>query len=140
MDIAEMVAERSTCDRLEVGAVLVKNREIKATSYNGAPRGMPDCYEAGHMMENGHCVRTVHAEQNAILFSDRNEREGATMYVTALPCFVCTKLIANSGISEVVYRDVYPHKEAEQKILHYFAQAGIEARRFEPGNEKQEDE
>jgi len=132
MDIADMVAKRSTCDRLEVGAVLVKNREIKATGYNGAPRGMPDCYEAGHMLENGHCVRTVHAEQNAILFSDRDEREGATLYVTALPCFLCARLIANSGIKEVVYRDVYPHPAAEEKIVEYLAEAGIVARKF-PG-------
>ncbi len=132
MDIAEMVARRSTCDRLEVGAVLVKNREIKATGYNGAPRGMPDCYEAGHMMEGGHCVRTVHAEQNALLFSDRDEREGATLYVTALPCFVCTRLIANSGIAEVVYRDVYPHETAEARIVGYLKEAGIRARRLVP--------
>jgi dCMP deaminase len=131
MDIAEMVAKRSTCNRLEVGAVLVKNREIKATGYNGAPRGMPDCYEAGHMMEGGHCIRTVHAEQNVMLFSDRHEREGATLYVTALPCFTCTKLIANSGIREVVYRDVYSDQEAEERIVSYLKEAGIKARRLD---------
>jgi len=135
MDIADMVARRSTCDRLEVGAVLVKNREIKATGYNGAPRGMPDCYEAGHMMRGGHCIRTVHAEQNALLFSDRHEREGATMYVTALPCFTCAKLIANSGIIEVVYRDVYPDDETEELIVDYLRSAGIRVRRLEAAGE-----
>ena len=72
MDIARQVATRATCDRKHVGAVLVRDRTILSTGYNGSIRGMPHCDEVGHMMENGHCVATVHAEANAILQAAKN--------------------------------------------------------------------
>jgi len=123
MDIAMMVSARSTCPRRQVGAVLVRDREIKATGYNGAPRGLPDCLEAGCIIEHGHCVRTVHAEQNVILFSDRADRDGATLYVTDQPCFTCAKMIANSGIARVVYFRPYPHGPVD--TAQYLREAGI---------------
>ena len=73
MQIAQVVASRATCDRKHVGALLVRDRIILSTGYNGSIRGMPHCDEVGHMMENGHCVATIHAEANAVLQAARNE-------------------------------------------------------------------
>ena len=109
MDIARQVATRATCDRKHVGAVLVRDRTILSTGYNGSIRGLPHCDEVGHMMENGHCVATVHAEANAILQAARNgvRIDGATLYTTASPCWPCFKLVANSGCVRIVYGEFY---------------------------------
>ena len=87
MQIAVQAATRSTCDRKHVGAVIVKDKTILSTGYNGSIRGMPHCDDVGHMMENGHCVATVHAEANAIIQAAKNGAaiDGATIYVTASP-------------------------------------------------------
>lgn len=109
MGIARQVAERSTCDRKHVGAVIVKEKNILATGYNGSIAGMPHCDDVGHMMENGHCVATVHAEANAIIQAAKNgvAIAGASIYVTASPCWNCFKLIANSGIKEIYFGEFY---------------------------------
>jgi len=109
MDIARQVATRATCDRKHVGAVVVRDRTILSTGYNGSIRGMPHCDEVGHMMENGHCVATVHAEANAILQAAKNgvRIDGATLYTTASPCWPCFKLIANSGCVRIVFGEFY---------------------------------
>ncbi len=107
MDIARMVSERSTCERLHVGAVLVRDRRIKGTGYNGSPKGLPHCDEAGCLMVNNHCVRTIHAEVNCLLEVAPEEREGATMYVTHTPCPECQKLIITCGIKRVVFAKEY---------------------------------
>jgi dCMP deaminase len=107
MDIAFMVSERSTCPRLHVGAVLVNDKRIKATGYNGSPKGLPHCDEAGCLMVNNHCVRTIHAEVNCLLEVSPQERQGATMYVTHAPCPECQKLIITSGIKRVIYCNEY---------------------------------
>jgi len=109
MDIAKQVATRATCDRKHVGAVLVRDRTILSTGYNGSIRGLPHCDEVGHMMENGHCVATVHAEANAILQAAKNgvRIDGATLYTTASPCWPCFKLVANSGCLRIVYGEFY---------------------------------
>ncbi len=95
MKIAEDVATRSTCDRKYVGAVVVRDKMILSTGYNGSIKGLPHCDEVGHEMENGHCVRTVHAEANAIVQAARTggNIDGADIYVTASPCYYCFKLI-----------------------------------------------
>lgn len=109
MAIARVVATRSTCDRKHVGAVVVLDRMILTTGYNGSVRGAAHCDDAGHDMENDHCVRTVHAEANAIVQAARLGAAlgGATIYVTASPCLSCFKLIANAGIKRVVFGEVY---------------------------------
>ena len=109
MDIARQVATRATCDRKHVGAVVVRDRTILSTGYNGSIRGLPHCDEVGHMMENGHCVATVHAEANAILQAAKNgvRIDGATLYTTASPCWPCFKLVANSGCVRIVYGEFY---------------------------------
>ena len=109
MNIAREAATRSTCDRKHVGAVIVRDRTILSTGYNGSIRGMPHCDEIGHTMENGHCVATIHAEANAIIQAARNgvNINGAEMYTTASPCWNCFKLIANSGITRIFYGEFY---------------------------------
>jgi len=109
MTIAEDVASRATCDRLHVGAVIVRDRNILATGYNGAPSGLPHCDEEGHQMMNGHCVRTVHAELNAILQAAKNgiQIDGSTIYATHEPCLHCFKALVNAGIRRVVFKAPY---------------------------------
>lgn len=109
MDIARVVASRSTCERKFVGAVLVRDRTILSTGYNGSIRGLPHCTEVGHMMEDGHCTRVIHAESNAILQAAKNgvNIDGATCYVTASPCWNCFKQIANTGMHRIVYGEPY---------------------------------
>jgi dCMP deaminase len=124
MDIAKQVSTRATCDRKHVGALLVRDKTILSTGYNGSIRGLPHCDEAGHMMENGHCVATVHAEANAIIQAAKNGVgiDGATIYTTASPCWPCFKLIANAGINRVVFGEFY----RDQRIFEYAARLSIE--------------
>lgn len=124
MNIAREVATRATCDRKHVGAVVVRDRSILATGYNGSLVGLPHCDEEGHLMEEGHCVRTVHAEANAIVQAARNgvRIEGATIYVTASPCWGCFRLIANAGIRRIVFGEFY----RDQKIFDFSKRIGIE--------------
>ena len=93
INIAVEVSKRSTCDRKNVGAVIVKNKMILSTGYNGSIRGLPHCDEIGHEMVNGHCVRTTHAEANAIVQAAKNgvKIKGSEIYVTASPCYDCFK-------------------------------------------------
>lgn len=109
MNVAKVVATRSTCSRKHVGAVIVRDRSILATGYNGSIRGMPHCDEVGHLMEDGHCVRTVHAEANAIVQAAHNgvRIAEAAIYVTASPCWACFRLIANSGIRRICFGEFY---------------------------------
>jgi dCMP deaminase len=109
MEIARNVASRGTCHRKHVGSVIVRDRTILATGYNGSIRGMPHCDEVGHMMENGHCTRTVHAEANAICQAARNgvSLDRGEIYITASPCWNCFKLIVNSGIKKIVFGEFY---------------------------------
>lgn len=109
MNIAREVATRSTCSRKHVGAVIARDKVILSTGYNGSIRGLPHCDEVGHMMEDGHCVRTIHAENNAIIQAAIHgiRIEGASIYVTASPCWSCFKMIANAGIQKIVFGEFY---------------------------------
>jgi dCMP deaminase len=124
MSIAQVVATRSTCPRKYVGSVIVRNRTILSTGYNGSIRGMPHCSDVGHMMEDGHCVATIHAEANAIIQAARNGVmiEGGTIYVTASPCWHCFKQIANGGILRICYGEFY----RDQRIFDVAAQIKID--------------
>jgi len=124
MDIARQVATRATCDRKHVGAVLVRSKTILSTGYNGSIRGLPHCDEEGHDMENGHCVRTVHAEANAIIQAAKNgvAIDGACIYTTASPCWPCFKLIANSGCVRIVFGEFY----RDQRIFDHAQRLSIE--------------
>ena len=130
MNIAREVATRATCDRKHVGAVIVRERSILATGYNGSIAGLPHCDEEGHLMEDGHCVRTIHAETNAVIQAARNgvRIDGATIYVTASPCFSCFKLIANAGIKKIVYSEFY----RDERIFDFSKRLGIELAQASP--------
>jgi dCMP deaminase len=124
MGIAVQVARRSTCDRARVGAIIVKDRRILTTGYNGSPAGLPHCDEIGHLMVGGHCVRTLHAEQNAIIQAALHGVgvAGSTMYVTHQPCLTCAKMIINAGIRRVVFAGHYPDPHA----VAFLQDAGVE--------------
>jgi dCMP deaminase len=115
MNIAEQVATRATCNRKHVGAIIVRNRTILSTGYNGSIRGAGHCDDIGHLMENGHCIRTVHAEVNAVVQAAKNgiNIDGAAIYITCNPCWNCFKAIANAGIKTIIYGEFY----RDEKVL-----------------------
>ena len=124
MGMATHVSSRATCDRKHVGAVIVRDRTVLSTGYNGSIRGQDHCDEAGHLMEDGHCVRTVHAEANAIIQAAKNGVgiDGAELYTTASPCWPCFRLIVNAGIKRVYYGEFY----RDERSLEVALRAGIE--------------
>ena len=124
MAIAKQVATRSTCSRKHVGAVLVRDKMILTTGYNGSIRGTAHCDDEGHLMEAGHCVRTVHAEANAIVQAARNgvRIDQSDCYVTASPCFKCFQLLANGGIQRILFEEFY----RDERIFDFAKQLGIE--------------
>ena len=124
MSMARHVASRSTCDRKHVGAVIVRDRTVLSTGYNGSIRGHRHCDEVGHLMEGGHCVATVHAEANAIIQAAKNGVgiDRAELYTTASPCWSCFKLIANAGLRKVYYGEFY----RDERSLAVATELGIE--------------
>lgn len=144
MQIAHLVKTRATCPRRQVGAVIVRDRRMLATGYNGAPKGLKHCPEGGPehdwptgCMRAGHCIRSLHAEQNALLQAAMIgiACEGATMYVTCQPCNNCAKMIINAGIKQVIYEGDYP----DEFSLELFKESGLEVYRYsELGLEKVE--
>lgn len=132
MAIATQVATRATCDRKHVGAVIVRNRTILSTGYNGSVRGVAHCDEIGHLMEGGHCVRTIHAECNAIIQAAKNgvAIDGADIYVTASPCWPCFKMIVNAGIRRIVFGEFY----RDDRIYEYGKALGIELLQLNEGD------
>ena len=129
MAIAVEVATRATCNRKHVGAVIVRDKTILSTGYNGSVRGLPHCDDDNHMMEDGHCVRTLHAEVNAIIQAAKNGTgiDGATIYVTASPCWNCFKAICNAGIQRIVFGEFY----RDERIFNTAEQLGIQLQKLE---------
>ena len=124
MGIAVQVSGRSTCARKHVGAVIVRDRNILSTGYNGSIAGMPHCDDVGHIMDNNHCIATVHAEANAIIQAAKNGVmiSGSSIYTTASPCWDCFKLIANGGIEKVYFGEFY----REKRIFEVAQELGME--------------
>jgi dCMP deaminase len=124
MDIATVVSSRATCDRKHVGAVIVRDRTILSTGYNGSIRGMPHCDEVGHLMVDNHCVATIHAEENAIIHAAKNgvAIDGGCLYVTASPCWTCFKSVVNAGLGRIVFGEFY----RDHRIFEVAAKLGIE--------------
>jgi len=119
MTQAVLLASRSTCERLSVGAVLVRDKRIIAGGYNGSVAGDTHCIDEGCYVVDGHCVRTIHAEMNAILqcakFGERTD--GAEVYVTDFPCLQCTKMLLQAGITKINYLRNYHNDEYAQKLI-----------------------
>jgi dCMP deaminase len=136
MDIAQLVARRSTCLRRQVGAVMVKDKNILATGYNGTPKGITHCAETGCLRkqlkvpsgQRHELCRGLHAEQNAIIQAASHgvNISGATLYCTNSPCIICTKMLINAGISRVVYLEGYP----DDLSMDMLDEAGIEVSVF----------
>jgi dCMP deaminase len=136
MAIADQVAGRATCARRQIGAVLVKDKRILATGYNGAPAGLAHCDEVGCLREQRgipsgtqhELCRGIHAEQNAVIQAARHgiAIDGATVYCTHQPCVLCAKILINAGVTDIVYRESYPDALATEML----AEAGITPRRF----------
>ena len=125
MQMAELTAKRSTCLRRQVGAVIVKDRHIIATGYNGAPRGLKHCEEKGGCLrqqlgvpsgQRHELCRALHAEQNAIIQAATlgQSIEDGTIYVTHQPCVICAKMIINAGLKRIVVREAYPDEMATE--------------------------
>lgn len=134
LQIAKTVAGRSTCLRRQVGALIVNDRRILATGYNGTPRGIVHCLEAGCLREKlnipsgerHELCRGLHAEQNALLQAALYgiSVKGSSFYITNQPCIICAKMLINAGIKEVVIADVYPDRMAQE----FLKEAGIKVR------------
>lgn len=127
--LAHVVALRGSCDRKQVGAVIVDTQHrVISTGYNGGAAGMPDCDVAGHLLKEidgrESCVRTLHAESNAIDYATRS-LQGATLYATVTPCFDCAKRIVGQGIQRVVYSVFYQSRNTDL-VADYFKEAGVE--------------
>lgn len=120
MHIAESISERGTCDRAYVGCVLVnKDNRIVSTGYNGSISGNPQCDEVGHVMREGHCIATIHAEMNALLYCAKEgiSVKNTTCYVTHFPCLNCTKSLIQAGIIKIYYRHGYRMDEYAIELL-----------------------
>lgn len=125
IDMARMVATRATCPRRQVGAVIVREKRTIASGYNGSVAGDVHCDEAGCKIVEDHCIRTIHAESNAILQCARFgvSTEGASLYVTHFPCLQCSKQIIQAGIARVIYAEEY---RIDDYALELFAQAHVD--------------
>jgi dCMP deaminase len=138
MDIAEQVSGRSTCLRRHIGAVLVKDKRILATGYNGPPSGLAHCDEVGCLreergIESGsrhELCRGLHAEQNAVIQAAKHgiPIDGAAVYCTHQPCILCAKILLNAGVVDIAFRDAYPDPLSEELL----AEAGVTPRRVLP--------
>ncbi|GAC1395834.1 MAG: cytidine/deoxycytidylate deaminase family protein [Vulcanimicrobiaceae bacterium] len=123
MEVARTVATRATCPRASVGAVVVREHRILTTGYNGAPRGVAHCADAGCEMVAGHCVRSTHAEANAVVQGALHGvgLDGATAYCTHQPCVNCAKLLISAGVARIVYEAAYADAFAQMML----AEAGV---------------
>lgn len=120
MNLAITVSERGTCDRAYVGCVIVnEDNRIVTTGYNGSIKGNPHCDDIGHTMRDGHCIATIHAEMNALLYCAKESIsvKGCKAYVTHFPCLNCTKSLIQAGIKEIYYKEAYRVDEYAIELL-----------------------
>jgi len=141
MDIAKDVSKRATCERAHVGCILVDDKRIIATGYNGSVSGMPHCDEAGHDLVDGHCVRTIHAEANAVLqcavYGVPLIHKDITAYCNYMPCLKCIQLLVNVGIRKIIFEDFYGkwNKEDIERLMNYKKFCDLSICRFERKSE-----
>lgn len=130
MEIAKYWARRSTCDRLAAGAVIARGGAIITSGYNGSPRQQPHCSGldgVGHYLVDGHCIRTLHAEWNAIIQAAREGASliGGTLYSTHQPCYHCAKMIVQTGITDVRFLEPYHNNIGNDSVEELLLSAGI---------------
>ena len=128
LQIAKVVASRSTCDRKHVGSVIVKDRQILSTGYNGSMPGDEHCCDSGCLVVEGHCIRTSHAELNAVSQAAKHGVciGGGTLYVTMFPCWTCFKAVINAGIKRIVFSEEYEHTTDRDLVFSSAGRLGIE--------------
>lgn len=114
--LAHVYSTRGTCDRLKTATLLVKNNRIVGAGYNGSLPGNPQCDEIGHLMEDGHCIRTFHGEENAILYSMATDLNGAIAYILGTPCILCTTKLIAVGVGEIKYLGEYKNSRGKEEI------------------------
>lgn len=135
MRVAREVATRATCDRKHVGAIIVRDNNIIATGYNGSIPKMEHCNEVGHIVIDGSCVRTTHAEQNALCQAAKRgvALQDSTAYVTCEPCWTCFKLLITSGVTRIVFVDPYNSEDStlKGKKLEVVRKLGIRYEEFQ---------
>ena len=129
---AVAASKRGTCDRKHVGAVIVVDKQVVSTGYNGSVAGLPHCDDVGHDMVEGHCVRTIHAEMNALAQAARRGTrvQGSTIYTTASPCWDCFRVMANAGIERFIYQEPYRSDDNAERIMAVAATLGLEVKQL----------
>lgn len=130
IEMAYSVATRSSCNRGAAGAILVKDNVILSTGYNGSIRGLPSCFEAGCLVVDDHCVRTIHAEMNALVHAAKHGAsiDGATLYTTYTPCWGCFRVLANGGVKRYVWQEDY---NTDRRVLETAEILGLELLKLE---------
>ncbi len=131
LKLSDLVSTRSTCPRLHVGAILVRERMVISIGYNGAPKKTDDCYKSGCRLVDNHCTRTVHAEVNAVAQAAYHgiSTKGSILYTRYFPCEHCAKVLINAGVERVVYAEIYQNIDQDfAKDL--FKQAGIKVEKI----------
>jgi len=129
--LALIYSTRGTCDRLRVACLIVKNKRLAGAGFNGSPHGQPHCDDVGHLMIEGHCERTLHSEENAIINTAREDLRDATAYVTATPCYRCTKMLINSGVKKIYYMGFYGNSRGREHIEELAKTSGVEMVHFD---------
>lgn len=132
MQIAELVSSRSTCSKISVGCVITKDRRIIGTGYNGSPVGLPHCADEGCIIYNNHCIRSLHAEVNAILQCAMHgvSTLGSVIYITHLPCWHCSLMLINAGVRKISYLNDYIDDRGNQLELLNEADIDVEKINF----------
>lgn len=131
MAVARLISTRATCDRLHTGAVLVKENRIVSTGYNGSPPGLEHCDDVGHLLEDGHCVRTIHGEHNVLLqaaLTGAASTNGTTLYTLYSPCIHCAKYIIAAGVKRIVIAKMYRNNV----VIEYLTKAGLQVDMYQP--------
>jgi dCMP deaminase len=129
--IALIYSTRATCDRLRTATVIVKNNRLVGAGYNGSPSGAGHCDDVGHLLINGHCERTLHGEQNAIINTHRDDLEGATAYVLGTPCLRCFKELVASGVVQVNYLGTYSNSLGKEELANLSKEVNVVIKFFD---------
>ncbi len=130
------LSNRGSCDRLRTACVLVnKDKHVVGTGYNGSVSGLETCDEAGHLLQDNHCVRTLHGEVNAVLNAVREDLTGATAYTVGSPCVDCAKVLMQKGIARIVYAGVYANAKAKEATESMLAKKGVKLEEWPGGAE-----
>ena len=114
--LALIYSTRGTCDRLRTACLVVKNKRLVGAGYNGSPSGQPHCDDVGHLIIEGHCERTLHGEENAVINTERTDLKNASAYIIGTPCYRCLRLLINSGVKEVKYLGQYSNSRGKHLI------------------------